>query len=300
MFSSVIALVDYKAFNVSSILGDGKGRTRRAWEGGFRNIGDWRVSTHELEIGYARDEAALVGQGEETADAFAAAIAVVEGPVVNVHADELVGEITAHVAGVLEGVLDGFGAVVEAVLDAAGEDVGNLFSFGGFEAFVDDVAAEGQGKAILGLVPPDSEILAEFEALITVSELSLVNNEADVGLARADGLEDLVEGDHEIVDLARGFFQPKLEREEGAGHGAGDGDFFAGDFFPGVAPRGDQHGAVAVPHAGAAGKERVLATDVGVGVNADGRDIKFSARGALVERLNILEDVIEFEFAAGD
>ena len=77
------------------------------------------------------DEAAGVGEVEEAADAFAAAFAVVEGPVVDIHADEFVGEVEAHVAGELKGVLDGFGAVVEAELDAGGQEVGNFFAVGG-------------------------------------------------------------------------------------------------------------------------------------------------------------------------
>ena len=104
----------------------------------------WNLA-HEFEGLFVGDEGAGVGEVEEAADAFAAAFAVVEGPVVDVHADELVGEVEAHVAGELEGVLDGFGPVVEAVLDAGGEEIGDFFAVCRGEAFVDDVAAEGQG-----------------------------------------------------------------------------------------------------------------------------------------------------------
>ena len=42
---------------------------------------------------------------------------------VNVHADKPVGEFVAHVAGILEGVLDRLGPVVKAVANALGENI---------------------------------------------------------------------------------------------------------------------------------------------------------------------------------
>ena len=42
---------------------------------------------------------------------------------VDVHADEFISEFTAHVAGVLESVLNRFFAMIETVLDAGGKDL---------------------------------------------------------------------------------------------------------------------------------------------------------------------------------
>ncbi|MEJ0091748.1 MAG: hypothetical protein WDM80_18615 [Limisphaerales bacterium] len=41
-------------------------------------------------------------------------------------------------------------------------------------------------------------------------------------------------------------------------------------------------------HARAAWQERVFVGNIGVGMDADGGDVEFAARGALVERLDVL------------
>ena len=57
---------------------------------------------------------------QEAVDGVAALVAVIQRPVVHVHAHELVRQVPAHVAGVLQRVLHGFGTMIEAVLDARG------------------------------------------------------------------------------------------------------------------------------------------------------------------------------------
>lgn len=212
---------------------------------------------------------------------------------VDIHADELVGEIDAHVAGVLEGVLHGFGAVVQAVADAGFEDAGDVAASLFREAFVDDIAAEGQGKAVVLLAPPDAEVFAKLKPFVAVGELAFVDDEADIGFAFFDSGKDLVEGDDNVVEGVAGAAEPELEGEEGAGHCAGDGDAFGGDLVASEFLLGDKHGTVAIAHAGAAGEQGVLIADVGVGVDADGRNIEFAAGGAFIEGLNVLEDVFE-------
>jgi hypothetical protein len=255
---------------------------------------------HELEFLFVGNQAAFVGLGEEAADGFAAFVAVIERPVVDIHADEFVGEVFAHVAGVLEGVLDGFGAMFEAVADAGFENAGDGAAIGFGEAFVDDVAAEWEREAVVLAAPPDAEVFAEDEAFVAVGELAFVDDQADVGAAVANGGEDLVEGDDDEVEVFGGLAEVELEREEGAGHGAGDGDFLFGDFFFREFLFGDEHGAVAVAHAGAAGEEGVLVADVGVGVDGNGGDVEFAAGSTFVEGLDVLEDVFETKAVRGD
>ena len=55
-----------------------------------------------------RNQAALERLAQKTADGFPAPLAVVQRPVVDIHADKFVGEVAAHVAGVLQRVLHGF------------------------------------------------------------------------------------------------------------------------------------------------------------------------------------------------
>ena len=106
-----------------------------------------RASDDELQLWRAGDEAGGVGAAQEEADALAPARAVVERPVVHIHTDELIREVAAHVAGVLERVLHGLGAVIQAELDARGEDVGDGLAECGGVALVDDVAAEWQRES---------------------------------------------------------------------------------------------------------------------------------------------------------
>src|SRR5688572_3382548 len=121
-----------------------------------------------------RNEAALVGQSKEAPNAFAAPLTVIHRPMVDVHCDEPIGEIEAHVAGELQGVLHRLGPMIEAELDAGGEEVGNLFAIGDGKSLVNDVAAERKRQTILRFVPPDSEVLTQFQALVLICELALM------------------------------------------------------------------------------------------------------------------------------
>ena len=185
--------------------------------------------------------------------------------------------------------------MIEAELNARGEDVRDGLAHGWLEAFVNDVAAEGQGKAVVLPTPPDAEVFADLQTFILIRELAFVDDEADVGLAGAHGLEDLVEGHDDVIEVLRGLAEPELECEEGAGHGAGDGDLLAEDFFLRETLLADEHRAVAIAHARAAGEQGILVANVGVGVDADGGDVEFAAGGALVQGLDILEDMFELK-----
>src|SRR5260370_6407093 len=127
-----------------------------------------------------RNQATFEAQAEEPADGFPALVAVIQSPVVHVHADEFVGQVPAHVARVLEGVLHGFGAVVQAELDAGGEYVRNLLPGGGFETFMNDIAAQREGQAVILAPPPDPEVFANLQTLLLPSELAFVNDQANI------------------------------------------------------------------------------------------------------------------------
>ena len=113
--------------------------------------------------------------------------------------------------------------------------------------------------------------------------------------ASADGFENLVERHHHVIEFLRAFAQPELQREEGAGHRARHGDFLAGDFGPGKLLFGHEHRAVTVAHARAAGQQRISLAHISVGVQADGGDVQFAARGAFVQRLDVLQNMLEAE-----
>ena len=77
----------------------------------------------EVDVGLAGDDAALITHGEDLADGFAAVIAIVQCALVDVHADEAVGEIGIEVARELHGVLECGFAVVHGMLDAGAQSV---------------------------------------------------------------------------------------------------------------------------------------------------------------------------------
>ncbi len=122
-----------------------------------------------------------------------------------------------------------------------------------------------------------------------------MDDEAGVELARDDGGDDLVEGDDGGFDLR----SEELEGEVCGGERAGDGDARLLDLVEGLLAAGDDHGAVALANAAAAGHEGVLLLEVGVGVEGDRGDVvEGFVDGAVVERFDVRQGV--GELVAGD
>src|SRR5271157_5016719 len=90
-----------------------------------RAISGRMLSGHKLQLRSVGQQAALETQAQKAANGLPAAFAVIQGPVVDVHADKPVGQITTHVPRVLEGVLDGLSPMCEAEANAGGEEVGH-------------------------------------------------------------------------------------------------------------------------------------------------------------------------------
>jgi hypothetical protein len=107
-----------------------------------------------------RNESALEGLTEKTADGFPAPLAIIQRPMVHIHPHKFVGKVAAHVAGILQRVLHRFRAMVETKLDARGERVGNLFARGELKFFVNDIAPERQRQAVIFAPPPNAKIPA--------------------------------------------------------------------------------------------------------------------------------------------
>lgn len=76
----------------------------------------------KLKFRPAWNKAALMGLAEETFNGGPAFFAIVERPMIDIHADELVGQFQPHVAGILQGMGHGFLPVVQAELDAVGQN----------------------------------------------------------------------------------------------------------------------------------------------------------------------------------
>ena len=84
------------------------------------------VGSHKFQLLPVWNQAVLVGLAKEPADALAAAVSVIERPVIDVHPHEFIGKVASHVARELQRMLHRLGMMVQAVLDARCQDAGNF------------------------------------------------------------------------------------------------------------------------------------------------------------------------------
>src|ERR1700744_3594368 len=146
----------------------------------------------EVDGGSLRNDAALVAHVEELANRRAAVVAIVDGPLVHIHADEAVGEIGIEVARELHRVLQRSFAMIPRVLNALPQRVcGDELNIA-TQRTADGVATERQRKPGL-LEPPDTQVKDLRQAVAAGGELTLVNDQACVKLTREDRRNDLVE-----------------------------------------------------------------------------------------------------------
>lgn len=79
----------------------------------------------KLQFGPGWNKPLIMRPAKKALDGGPAFLAVVERPMIDIHADELVGQFAPHVPGVLQGVCHGFRPVVQAEPNAVGQNVGN-------------------------------------------------------------------------------------------------------------------------------------------------------------------------------
>src|SRR6185437_13819606 len=127
---------------------------------------------YKLQFLAMRNQSAFVSLTEEPPDGLAAFLAVIERPMVHIHAHELVREVAAHDAGELQRVLHRLGAMVEAVTNARGENVRDRLARRRIVPFMNNVAAEGQGKAEVLATPPRANVFAHDQPFILIGELA--------------------------------------------------------------------------------------------------------------------------------
>ena len=84
-------------------------------------------------------------------------LAIIEGPIIDVHSHKFVGHFLFHVSGKLHGVVEGFITMFQGILNTFPESIGNLRNQLCPQILAYDIAPQGQRK--LGfLVPPFSQI----------------------------------------------------------------------------------------------------------------------------------------------
>src|SRR5216683_3114518 len=104
--------------------------------------------SYEIHIRLVRNDAALEAEIEELFDGDSAVLSVVERTLVDVHADEAVGEGGVEIAGELHGVGESFVAVIERVLDAVTQRIGGGQQRLRAERAADGVASEREGRPV--------------------------------------------------------------------------------------------------------------------------------------------------------
>ena len=126
-----------------------------------------------------------------------------------------------------------------------------------------------------------------METLAVEGQLGFMDDQPGVHSALPDGVGDLVEGRDDRFEIRLVEFAGQIR----GGHRTGDGDALALEFLGLHGPGGDDHGAVAIADAGAAGHEHVLVGDVRIGMIGDGAEIVLAFHGLAVQRLDVLQHV---------
>ena len=83
-----------------------------------------------------------MGASKETRDGVAPFVAVIERPMVYVHAYEFISKFSSHIARILKRMLNRFGPMIKAVLDAFGKKITYPLAFGLCNTFVDYIPSQ--------------------------------------------------------------------------------------------------------------------------------------------------------------
>ena len=185
-------------------------------------------------------------------------------------------------------------AVVETRLDRREEDRGEVA-----EALAEvasrDVDAERQRQSGLEQ-PPLAEVEHLVQPFALVRELALVDHEAGVGAARGDLVEDAVERQLAVPDLA----EREAERQEGGRRQSGHDDLVLAELLQGQRLARDDDRAVAVADAGAVRQQGVAVLHERIRVQRDRGHLELALQRPLVQRLDVLQHLLELESAGVD
>ena len=163
------------------------------------------------------------------------------------------------------------------------------------EVAAGDVRTERQRQAGLQQ-PPLAEVEHLLQPLVGIRQLTLVDDEADVGVARLHLVEDLVERHLPVTEVA----DRHAEHEERRRHASGHRDLEVGEVVQRERLARNDDGAVAGAHARAVRQEDVAVLNEGVGVKGDRRRLQAPFERPLVQRLDVAEHMLELEAARVD
>ena len=160
----------------------------------------------------------------------------------------------------------------------------------GADVAAGDVSAQRQRQAGLEQ-PPLAQVDDLLQALGLVRELALVDQQAGIGSAGLDLVEDLVERHRAIAELAHAHPQ----HEERGRQLARDGDLDIARVGEGhLLPR-DHDRPVAGAHRGAVRQQHVALLHERIGGERDRGDLELAVDCPGVQRLDVAQDVLELE-----
>ena len=168
-----------------------------------------QLLARELDRHALRDQALVERVGHQPLEALAAALAVRQRQVVDVHADEGVGARAVEAAAELQRVLDRLLAVRQRVRDAVVQQLRDLGDHLRPEVAPDDVAAERQRQPAGALGPPLAEIDDLPQPFVLIRQLALVDQQAGLGAAVEHRLTDLVERHDDVLEVR--FVDPQRQ-----------------------------------------------------------------------------------------
>ena len=179
------------------------------------------LSAHKLELVESGHQSLIRCTSQKFSDCCTPVLPVVEGVIVHIHPDEFIGEGNLHSAGMGHAVIDGGPTVVETVADTLLHDCIDLGALLRCEVLADHIAAQRKRKAGFSL-EPFPHVGNFLKSLVGLGELSLMDDESDINGTGTDCIEDLIEGDDDMVELGA---KEELRTQIGTRHESRDGDF---------------------------------------------------------------------------
>ena len=253
--------------------------------------------SNKLQFNRSRNDAFLESAPQQDRNRFTASGTEVERPIVHVHADELVGLGRSRSRPYCRRKSSASAAMFETVMNALLEEpIHFAASPSGPRSLRIALPPSGSGRPVSSCHHwPRST--TNLRVLLAVGQLSFVDNEAGVDplpsywpLSTASRIWS--NGTPSYVEIP---CQTQSQREIGRGQRAGHGNRPFRERRQRHARLRHDHRPVAIPHACAARAEGVNVGQIGVAVQADGRQLQFAGEGAAVERFDVHELMTEFD-----
>src|SRR2546423_7806405 len=99
----------------------------------------------------------------------------------------------------MQGVANGFWPMIEAILDAGGQNIRDGLSQGGFKAFMNNVSAQRKRQTFIVTSPPGAQVFTELKPLMLVCQLALMNYQTHLGSAGANRSKNLIERHYDKI-----------------------------------------------------------------------------------------------------